>query len=258
MRYYFAFLGLLSFSLMLANPASALLPPNGVSASKIIFDPSIVPKVDLPVTNTKQIIDPDWIITLKPIALPDFQIPPELLNGPQISDIKMASDGERLLVEWLTDIPATGKIEYGETENYTKSLEDKEPSTDHGMVIPSEPGLLHVKISSVDAKGRQSQSPDILVTIPRLEEPRSESATTTQDEPAVKTSEPDMIGETAADKNPNTLADDASNKIESAEQNPPASSNVTITNMILGGAALILAGILIGVLIKTRKPSNEN
>jgi hypothetical protein len=241
-------LGLITLLGIPALSANALLPPQmpkPIDNSKVIFDPSIKPILD-------PIADPQIIVPYIPLPMPDIEIPPSLLLGPTITDIKMATNVNSALIEWTTNRPATSKIEYGTSATYQKSLEDKGLVTDHALAIPANTGELHIRISSDDSLGRHSESKDILVLIPETPEPTlfdeatSTDATNETDEP-VKI---EIINSTDTSDSDTKKPILEVNGIEPTEKE---SGNLSATNAILGGVALLLAGVLIGVLVKTRK-----
>lgn len=203
-------------------------------------------------TSTELIIDPIMAYPFQPIKTPEIIIPPELLLGPKITDIEFAANAQGLRVTWETDDEATTKIEYGATKNYTKVEEDKELVTNHEIMIPADEGTIHVRISSSDEMGRESQSEDITVMVPEPAPPIP-APTSTPDQD-ITGEEPDDIGilddeddqDFSKDKEPILQV----NGVESPKQ---SSGGLTATNALLGGLALLLAGALIGVLIKTRK-----
>ncbi|MFZ6014834.1 MAG: hypothetical protein ACOYUZ_00545 [Patescibacteria group bacterium] len=252
MRYLIVFAVLLSFGFFSASPANAILPPNGIDASKIIFDPDVAPRPILPVNENAPDAGTDATLIFQPIPIPEIIIPPDFLKGPQISDIKMASDGERLLVEWKTSGGATSKIEYGLSATYTKMLEDKELTVEHAMAIPVLAPEIHVRITSADQKKNTSQTQDIIVAIPNVAPPAPEPSFATTSEPVMEN-----LPEEISDKTVSADTEQPPDQEQAKPQTIDDAPDVTITNMILGGIALVLAGILIGVLIKTRKPSEE-
>jgi hypothetical protein len=219
-----------------------------INENKVIFAPEIKPILE-------PIADPTITIPYVPLPLPDIEIPPNLLLGPSITDIKMATNDNSALIEWTTNKPATSKIEYGASASYSKSLEDKGLVTEHAMAIPAKPGELHIRISSDDSLNRHSETEDILVLIPQAPEPslmdESTSATNTDidnlDMDVINvTEEEDAAMKNEADRKPLLEV----NGVESPEKKD---GNLSVTNAILGGLALLLAGVLIGVLVKTGK-----
>ncbi|MDF1496697.1 MAG: hypothetical protein P1P90_01405 [Patescibacteria group bacterium] len=232
-----------------AFSAQALLPPKipqPIDTSKVIFAPEITPVLE-------PIAEPEIVIPYVPIKVPDLVIPPELLQGPSITDITMATNDNSALVEWKTNKPATSKVEYGLTSTYTKSLEDKELKTEHAMAIPANEGELHIRISSNDSLNRHSETQDITVIIPEAQEP-----TVNEDQTETITDDANdaiIAEETAA----TTIQDDGTTdikpilEINGVEAPKKQEGGLTATNAILGGLALLLAGVLIGVLVKTSK-----
>ena len=248
---------------MIAAPVKAALPIINLPSAKIpVIDPAVIPSIP-DVT-----IDESWIGNLKPIPLPEITIPPILLKGPTISDIQMSTDNNLLLVSWKTNTKSTSKIEYGESSNYSKSLEDKNLVTDHSMIIPADPGTLHIQIHSTDASNRESSSGDIIVLVPNNPEPNTqepEATTSTEDTntieedtEATETVElPDHQEEVIATSTEKVILNNNDMGQPQLSANQEESQGLSITETILGGLALLLAGILIGVLVNRTKKSKE-
>ncbi len=242
-------LSLISLLSIPAFSANALLPPimpDPIDTSKVIFAPEIKPILE-------PIADPDLIIPYVPIKIPDLVIPPELLKGPSITDIKMATNDNSALIEWKTNRPATSKVEYGLTSTYSKSLEDKELVTEHAMAIPASAGELHIRISSNDSLSRHSESQDITVLIPKAQEPvvlSDDNATTTSDIAENLETDSDATTTTQNDAKTDIKPILEINGVDAPKKQE---TGLSATNAILGGLALLLAGVLIGVLVKTSK-----
>lgn len=263
MNKIFKFGGIFALLALVAFPTYAALP----SPSDMLED-------------SMQKIDPDYeaisdafkdpeLIDVKPTPykpLPeiDVVIPPALLLGPKISDIRMAVNENSLLIEWKTNISATSKIEYGSTSNYTKSLEDTEMATNHAMAIPAEPGTLHLRISSADSAGRVSKSQDITVAIPEMEETDTANAsdTPTSSEAVTSDGDSDQSGQAAVDEPAeNSLGNEEEIEplleIQGVDAPEDNQSSLSFTNVFLGGLALLLAGVLIGVLFRNAKKEEK-
>ncbi len=256
----FSFGGILALLAMMALPAYAALP----SPSDMLED-------------SMQKIDPDYdaisdafkdpeLIDVKPAPykpLPDFEIviPPALLLGPEISDVQMAFNANSLLVQWKTNINATSKIEYGQTSSYTKSLEDTELAKEHAMAIPAEAGTLHLRISSADSAGRVSKSEDITVAIPEVESTAADTPDTSTSSGAVDNDSAGSENEATEEPIDNMLDDDQEIEpileIQGVDAPKDDQSNLSFTNVFLGGLALLLAGVLIGVLFRNAKKEDK-
>jgi hypothetical protein len=219
-----------------------------IGGVEMVIDPILLPDLS-PATSSGPIqIDPNLLGKLKPLPLGEIVIPPELLKGPQITDIALSTDGKLLQVTWTTDKAATSKVEYGTTGSYGKLLEDKTQVTQHSLLIPTAPGELHLKISSTDAMGKTSASEDIVVTVPDMDlsaeqtsaetTSTEEAATGTQDEPK-ETAQPEEKPPVATE--PPTIQ----------VQTGPS----TMT-MVGGAVALLILGVLVGALVaRGKKPS---
>jgi len=251
MKNIFFGLGLLSLICLPIFSANALMPPKPIEPidnTKVIFAPEIKPILE-------PIIEPETIVPYIPIKIPDLVIPPELLQGPSITDINVAANDNSALIEWKTSRPATSKVEYGLTSSYTKTLEDKELVSDHAMAIPAATGELHIRISSNDSLNRHSETQDITVIIPKPVTPPETDEST--DVVADADSATDVVAtedETGLTDDQNTA--DASGikpilEINGVEAPSEPQGGLSATNAILGGLALLLAGVLIGVLVKT-------
>jgi hypothetical protein len=121
------------------------------------------------------------------------------------------------------------------------------------MAVPAAPGELHIRISSNDSLNRHSETQDIIVLIP---EPATQiqtdggAATTTDTESETLTTEEDAIAVQDDDEQNNVKPILEINGVEAPEKQ---SGGLSATNAILGGLALLLAGVLVGVLVKTGK-----
>lgn len=251
-------LGLITCLSIPAFSANALLPPKSpdsvdtskvipIDKSKVIFAPEIKPVLE-PIT------EPQVVIPYVPIEIPDIVIPPELLKGPTISDIKIASNDNSVLIEWSTSRTATSKVEYGPTSNYKKSLEDKELKTEHAMAIPASVGEIHIRISSNDSLNRHSETQDLTILIPEPAAP-----TLVDEDTTTSTANEENTGSveiaTTTQQNNNDTKTDIKPLLEINGVDAPKKEDggLSATNAILGGLALLLAGVLIGVLVKTSK-----
>jgi hypothetical protein len=225
------------------------IPIKGI---EMTIDPSLLPDLSTATTSSGPAqIDPGKLELLKPLPLGDIIIPPELLKGPQISDIALSTDGKILQVNWTTDKLATSKVEYGTSDAYGKSLEDKTKVTQHSLLIPAAPGELHLRISSGDALGKTSQSEDIAVTIPDTTTVEPETTTTTNAAVTTTEDEKTEAKEEGADKPEET----PSVKVE-----PPMVQVQTgpSTMTLVGGAVLLLIiGLLAGALLSRGKKQSE-
>ncbi len=200
-------------------------------------------------------IDPIMVQPYQPIEIPEIVIPPELLLGPKITDVKFAANAEGLRITWETDKQATTKIEYGLTKSYTKVEEDKELVKNHEILIPADTGEMHVRISSSDSMNRESQSEDITVMVPEPAPPIPAPTSTPEQE--TLNEEPDDIEILNGEDENQTDSKDKKPILQvngvDAPKSKESSGGLTATNAILGGLALLLAGALVGVLIKSRK-----
>ncbi len=232
----------------------ALLP---IDTSKVIFDPVLKPII--PIEEEETVIPP-----YKPLPYPEIVIPPDLFKGPAITDVALAANANSLLVEWKTNKPATSKIDYGVTTTYTKSLEDKELVTEHAMAIPASAGQINIRIISEDALGRKTETDNIVIMIP--ETPAEENSNETATDPANDTVDETSVGNESVNKTDDADEKKAENDTEALKPileingtQPPAEkeSALTVTNAILGGLAILLAGILIGVLVNNSKSKKQ-
>lgn len=228
----------------------ALIP---IDTSKVIFDPALKPI--FPIEENNPVIPP-----YKPLPIPEVKIPPELFQGPTISDVVLAVNTDSLLVEWKTNKPATSKLDYGNTSTYTKSLEDKELVTKHAMAIPVSVGQVNIRISSEDALGKKTETENIIIMIPDnsteedINEPIKEDADSKIKDDDVK-NEPEAIKDDIdiQKSQNNTETVQPILKINDTELPAEKENTLTATNAILGGIAILLAGILIGVLVNNSK-----
>jgi hypothetical protein len=219
----------------------ALLP---IDTSKVIFDPVLKPLI--PIGEEETVIPP-----YKPLPYPEIIISPDLLQGPTISDVSLAANANSLLIEWKTNKPATSKVDYGVTSTYTKSLEDKELVSEHAMAIPASAGQINIRIISKDALGRQTETENIVIMIPdySTEENANQPVNDTADNGSASIE--DIADEQKSDNNTEILKP----ILEINGTEPPAEkeSTISVTNVVLGGIALLFAGILIGVLLNNSK-----
>ncbi|MBU2566846.1 hypothetical protein KKG46_04800 [Patescibacteria group bacterium] len=241
-------------------PVSAALPIINTPSAKMplpVIDPAALPAIP------ELTLNDDWINKLKPIPLPDIKIPPELLKGPTISNIQMSADNSLLLVSWTTNSKATSKVEYGESSTYTKSLEDKNLVNEHSMVIPANPGSIHLQILSKDSLNRESSSGDIVVLVPNTPVAQEDATTSSPaeptTEPSVTTTQelPDHQEDIIATSTEKVILDTNEMGQPKLAANQEDDQGLSITETILGGVALLLAGILIGVLVNRSKKSKE-
>jgi len=220
-------------------------PVNGID---VTIDPSLLPDLSTATTSGGPVkIDPDKLGLLKPLPLGEITIPPELLKGPQISAITLATDGKLLQVAWTTDKSATSKVEYGVDDAYGKLLEDKTKVTQHSLLIPAAPGEIHLRISSSDALGKTSQSEDIAVTIPDTTALATGTPTTTEESATATTAEKQEAAQNTTPK----PEDKPSVKVE-----PPmvqVQTGPSTMTMVGGAAALLIIGLLAGALISRGK-----
>lgn len=193
-------------------------------------------------------------LVFKPLPFNPPAIPPELLKGPTITDIKLAAGQDRLKVTWTTNRPATSKIYFGPTDQYGTILENAAMATSHELTLPAKPGTLHFKLSSTDSNKRESTTPDMSLEIPAFEAPLPQ-ATSTQ--PAAQTANGQGT-ETAPP--PSEDADKSLDKQQPGQTEDNASptqpSSITATDAALGGAAVLLLGILVGVFLPRRKTTS--
>ncbi|MDQ7815227.1 MAG: hypothetical protein RDU25_05510 [Patescibacteria group bacterium] len=215
---------------------------------KYVIDPSLLPSLTTSSDSGVQTIDPDLLKNLKPIPLPSITIPPELIKGPQISDIEFATDGTLLKISWTTDKTATSKVEYGTTDSYGKTLEDKTLTTDHQLIIPVTPGDLHLKLYSSNALKQTTASEDIAIAIPTVatEEAKTDATTDTTEEE--KATEPEAPA----------LTQPVSPPAPETQTSTPTSSSITLTNALLGGAVLLLVGLMAGFALRGKKKAHDD
>jgi hypothetical protein len=220
-----------------------------IGGIEMVIDPILLPDLS-PATSSGPIqIDPGILGKLKPLPLGEFVIPPELLKGPQISDIALSTDGKLLQITWTTNKVATSKVEYGTTVSYGKLLEDKTQVTQHSLLVPTAPGELHLKISSADAAGKVSASEDIAVTIPEMQpsdEQTATESTSTEETAVIAQDEP-----TEAAKPQDTLLVTAEPPTVQVQTGP---SNMTLVG---GALALLIIGVLVGALVSRGKKPSE-
>jgi hypothetical protein len=228
----------------------ALLP---IDTSKVIFDPVLKPL--LPIEEEKIVIPP-----YQPLPYPEIVIPPDLFKGPTISDVALAANANSLLIEWKTNKPATSKIDYGTTVTYTKSLEDKVLVTEHAMAIPASAGQINFRIISEDALGRKTETDNIIIMIPSIptEENSNEPVDDAADNEAVDSGSI-IIEDDADEQKPENNTEVIKPILEINGTEPPADkeSALSVTNAILGGFAILLAGVLIGVLVNNSKSKKQ-
>lgn len=213
-----------------------------------------LPGIITPTSSGSQQLKPYPI--LKPLPLPIIPLP-NSPTGPVISDIFAETGSDILHITWRTNVPATSRMEYGTTAAYGKSLEDKNLTTEHSINIAVVPGVLHVRISSTDANKKISLSPDFQLTVPA---PESETQSTTSTTTA--TEDPGVVVaiQTGLDStnSTDTKADGSSLGLEkadsSAEQKATTTQNgISAVDAVLGGLAVLFAGMLIGVLVRKKK-----
>ncbi len=175
----------------------------------------------------------------KPLPFNPPIIPPELINGPQISGINLQLDSGRLKVAWTTDKPATGKIVFGSTEKYGTILENATMATSHELILSVAPGELHFKISSADKLKNESTTPDMIVDVPGLDLPKTQTTSTGPTaiaQPQTNTIQPASAG-----------VDDTKKIGDQKTSQTP--SSITATDAALGGAAILFLGILVGIFL---------
>ena len=211
------------------------IPWQGAS---IIFDPGLLNATTTPMPTPKPlpVPNPDMFNNLEPLIIPPILIPTPKANAPQITDIQISSDGKILKATWKTDQETTSKIEYGLTTDYGKALEDKTFITEHAVAIPVVPGALHIRLSSANPQKLVTQTPDVALAIPEIRE----SVVTT----------------------PTTTTEVAAQEDESAT--PPAQTSapvaaqpaqgMTVIQAVIGGAVLLILGLIAGALFSRRKP----
>jgi len=90
-------------------------------------------------------------------------------TGPVISGIQITPGTTSALVQWNTDVPATSRVAYGATTAYGSEISDPALVTSHALSItglaPNQ--TYHLQITSADAAGRPTSSPDqIFTTLP--------------------------------------------------------------------------------------------
>lgn len=213
------------------------IPWQGAS---VIFDPSLINVTDtspsMPTPQPLDIPNPDMFNNLEPLLIPPLQFPDAKFEAPVITDVQLSSDGKILKATWKTDFEATTKIEYGPTNDYGSTLEDKTLIAEHAVAIPVKPGALHVRLSSTNVKKLVTQTPNIALAIPEVRQTAAAAPTTTVQEVAEDTTE--NPAETAAE-----------NK---APVEPP--SGMSGGEAVIGGLVLLAVGIIAGFLISRRKP----
>ncbi len=185
----------------------------------------------------------------KPLPFNPPAISPDLIKGPNITDIRLAINDGRLKINWKTDRPATAKVAYGPTDQYGTTLENATASTTHELTLPVNPGRLHFKLSSTDAKKTESTTPDMTVQIPDYaNDDVTVAATSTPPQPAT-----DGQRQALTDDDKTNLTAEAQ-KEEKAPTKPETSDNAGITAMdaALGGAAVLLLGVLVGIFLPKR------
>ncbi len=211
---------------------------------KFVVDPILLPTLTTSSASGSTTIDPDLLKNLQPLPLQPIVIPPDLIKGPRILDTQFSTDGNLLRITWTTDKDATSKVEYGTTDAYGKTLKDTTLTTDHQMIIPATPGTMHLRLSSSNALKQTTESEDIALSIPEAVPPTvNENTAATPTEEAVTEPEPtDLPAATAP-----TIVTEAA----------PVETGVSITNAVLGGAVILLVGLIIGFAIRGKKKQHH-
>jgi hypothetical protein len=58
-------------------------------------------------------------------------------TAPQISDVTVAVEPEGATIHWITDEPATSKVNFGQTSSYDRTVEDSSLVTEHFIYLDS-------------------------------------------------------------------------------------------------------------------------
>jgi len=226
-----------------AVPVTPIVNP--IIKPNLVIDPILIPSLSTTSDSGATTIDPDLLKNLKPIPLPSITIPPELIKGPRILDTQFSTDGNLLKINWTTDKEATSKVEYGTTDAYGKTLEDTTLTTDHQMVIPAAPGTMHLKLSSSNSLKQTTESDDIALAIP-------EATPEAMDEPAAAITEDENTSK------PELYADPVVTPAPTDQVTETTSIGITTTNAVLGGAIILLIGLIVGFAVRGKKKQHDD
>jgi len=87
-------------------------------------------------------------------------------TSPSISGVTATPAARSARVRWVTDEPTTGRVEFGPTQSYGKSVAVTSPATTHEVTLPdlSPATTYHYRVVATDLAGNQSTTANATLT----------------------------------------------------------------------------------------------